>query len=106
MKSIKIISCTRKIILFLLVVLYIGSYAGARTQKLLVHKVSYASSGEVSRRYFHSITTGDFGIPILTGPGIWRLAGVANIIHSPLRIAETLFWKVYPREYDFNKQRP
>ncbi len=54
----------------------------------------------------HSVTPGDFGIPILTGVGIWHFAAILNIIYLPLGIAESFFWNIYPREYDFNWQKP
>lgn len=97
---------SRAILLVLLGALYVATCAGSRTQKLLIHRVAYASTGDTGRRHYHSVTTGDFGIPMLTGPGIWRVAGAASIIYAPLRVAEALFWQVYPSEYDFNRPRP
>lgn len=84
--------------------LYTVTYIGSRVQGILVHKVRYQTVSKTEKKLFHTVTTGDFGVPMLTGVDVWHLAGVLNIILAPLRVAESLFWHVYPRKYDFNRQ--
>lgn len=91
----------RKAIILLLVGIYLTTYVGVRIQHILIHRASYATTDEENIELFHSVTTGDFGIPMLTGIGIWRLASVCYFIYTPLRLPEALFWHIYPRDYGF-----
>ena len=81
--------------------LYVASYGFARTQKILIHRVCYETSTDGSKRFFHSVNIGDFGVPMLSGAGLGQIGMASKAIHSPLRMAETLFWRMYPREYTF-----
>ena len=83
-------------------IIYIGSYFAARVEKLLVHRVAFITNREGKKSYLHDISKGDFGIPLLTGNAIWRLAYIAYYLYSPLRYTEILFWRIYPREYAFD----
>jgi hypothetical protein len=71
-----------------------------RVNKILIHKVSYATNrGDNTIDYYHTITTGDFGIPLLTGIGIWIEATIGYYVFTPLRWIEKIFWILYPRDY-------
>jgi hypothetical protein len=106
MKGITINKPKKVILLAVFGALYIASYGYARSAKFLVHRVSYATIEHEKKQYFHKVVGGDFGVPMLTGATVWRIAGILYILHSPLRFAEVCLWQVYPRKYEFNKKRP
>lgn len=91
----------KKIVILIFLILYSATYLGARYEKLLIHRVSYMTEQDQSKTYFHKVTRGDFGIPMLSGPGIWIVADILYIVFMPLKICEKFFWFVYPREYKF-----
>jgi hypothetical protein len=100
----KIISRSRWKFLLLLVflILYICGYVVVRVNKLLIHRATYRTTLEKSRiTYYHSVSTADFGIPIFPSYGIWNVAGFCFYLYTPLRIGESIFWYLYPKEYEF-----
>ncbi len=93
---------TKIILVIFFLGLYVTTYIGARMQNILIHRVCYQTINNSEKELTHSVIKGDFGVPMLTGAEIWRLAAVLDIIHLPLRVVESLFWNIYPREYKFN----
>lgn len=91
----------KKVIIFIVLVLYSAAYVGARYEKVLIHKVSYMTEQDQSTKYFHKVRRGDFGIPMLSGQVIWMVADILYFVFQPLSICENLFWYIYPREYKF-----
>lgn len=90
----------QKLWILLFVLLYVTSYLGARQSKLLIYRVTYATNiyGKV---YSHSISTGDFGIPWLSGIEVWLLAYFSYVVYTPLTLIESGFWFIVPRQYNF-----
>jgi len=92
----------KRLLITIFLIAYTASYFTVRMEKLLIHRVSFITGQDGNKSYYHCVTGGDFGNPMLTGIAIWRLADIAYYVYSPIRFAETLFWKVCPREYKFN----
>ena len=78
----------KKIIILIFLIVYPVAYLGARYEKIIVHRVSYMTEQDQSTTYFHNVTRGDFGIPMLTGRMIWIIADICNFVFLPLRIWE------------------
>jgi hypothetical protein len=60
------------------------------------------TEADQSKTYFHKVSRGDFGVPMLTGPAIWMVANFSYVAFYPLGIGETVFWCFYPRQYNFD----
>ena len=90
----------RLILLVLAILLYISGYFVIRTEKLLIHRVSFRTKSNSEKVYHHRIIGGDFGVPMLRGSAPWIITDVAYYLYWPLRLAEVVLWKVYPRDYD------
>ena len=99
---------TWRIFLVGLLICYFSGYAAVRSEKLLIHRVTYRtlSRERATKKYSHSIDVGDFGIPLLTGLRIWKMAGICWYIYAPLREGERLFWYCIPRTYAFHRNTP
>ncbi len=95
--------CVKKkwFLITLFLIAYAASYCALRIEKLLIHRVTFITDRSGEKSYYHYVARGDFGNPMLTGTAIWRLADIAYYVYFPIRFAEKLFWKIYPREYNF-----
>jgi hypothetical protein len=96
-----LLSRRKKIVISILLIAYAFSYFMVRLEKLLIHRVSYVTEPDQSKRYFHKISQGDFGVPTLTGRSIWIVADICNWVYFPLRIGESILWYSVPRKYEF-----
>jgi len=80
------------------VALYCLGYVWARSERILVHGVSFATDGD-RKSYYPRVITGDFG------PGSLQPAATPYIVAScywlfaPLRWHEAFVWHFIPRQY-------
>lgn len=81
---------------------YALSYLTVRAEHILIHRVSFMTNFDLSKSYYHKITQGDFGVPMLTGNAIWTISEICSFTFLPLGLCESLFWNIYPREYKFS----
>lgn len=97
----------KKIILFVCICIYSLSYLGMRQKHLLIHRVTYRTKLHSDKVvYYHRVSRGDFGIPILGGiPIIWIFGDICKVFYLPLMVTESIFWYVYPRKYEFINHR-
>jgi hypothetical protein len=91
----------KKFIISFFIILYFVSYLIIRSGHILVHRVSYSTNSDAGKTYYHSVTVGDFGTPMITGNSIWMAGNTCYFIYFPRRLAEGLFWKYYPKNYIF-----
>ena len=103
MNGIKLISflkTKKKITISTLILMYLLTYILVRSELLLIHRVSFKTNSDSSRSYYHKITQGDFGIPMLTGRAIWIISDICLLVYFPLGLCESLFWYLIPRDYN------
>lgn len=84
------------LVVSILLVSYGLSYSWVRSQKILIHRVSFATE-DGNRRYFHSVSTGDFGPGLLQGPMTPLIVSGCYLVYTPLRWLESLIWVFIPR---------
>ena len=93
----------RRFIFAGLVIVYVVGFLAARVSHVLVHRVSFATESQ-GRVYFHRVVAGDFG-PGLLQSGITRfVVSASHVVFTPLRWAESLGWRIIPREYVFTNR--
>jgi hypothetical protein len=85
------------LVLTFLLLSYGAGYAWARSQRILIHRASFATEG-TSRRYFHSVSTGDFGPGLLQGPMTPWIVDGRYWTFTPLRWLESFVWSFIPRD--------
>ena len=97
----------KKIILLICICIYLLSYLGIRQKQILIHRVAYRTKPFTNQIvYYHQVSRGDFGIPILGGiPIFWIFGGICTVFFLPLLATESIFWYIYPRKYDFINHR-
>lgn len=93
----------RRGLCIIVAVIYATAFLVLRLTHVLVHRVSYATEPS-GRVYFHQVTGGDFGPGLLVGDAVRIGVPVAHWVFTPLRWAESLAWRVIPREYGFEKR--
>jgi hypothetical protein len=79
-----------------LVVLYCVGYAWARSERILIHRSSFATDGG-SRRYFHRVEAGDFGPGLLQGAETPFIIRGCYVLFTPLRWLESVVWSFIPQ---------
>jgi len=88
-------------LIFLLI--YLISYFYIRKENFLIHRVTYSTLENNSISYKHTISVGDFGVPLLQGYSSNIVASISFYAFFPLRIAESTYWTLFPSKYDFKK---
>ena len=90
----------RRLILLGVVVVYVMAFFASRFTHALVHRVSFATEPQ-GRVYFHSVGAGDFGPGLLQSSSTQFVVSASHLLFTPLRWAESLVWRIIPREYAF-----
>lgn len=85
------------LVLTVLLLSYGAGYAYVRSQRILVHRTSYATEG-ASRRYFHNVVAGDFGPGLLQGRATPLVVSGCYWTFTPLRWLEALVWTMTPKD--------
>jgi hypothetical protein len=91
---------------------YSTGYFGARQACLLVHRACSETRTDGTKRYDHSVDTGDFspGEPYFTRWEIavsYREQRLIYWFFTPLRWVETIVWYIIPRDYELrNAAKP
>ena len=78
-----------------LIVLYCVGYGWARSERILIHRSSFATEGG-SRHYFHRVEAGDFGPGLLQRPETPFIISGCYLVFTPLRWLESVVWSPIP----------
>lgn len=90
----------RRFILVGFVLVYLAGFLAARVSHALVHRVSFATESQ-GRVYFHRVAAGDCGPGMLQSGVTQFVVSASHVVFTPLRWAESLVWRIIPREYVF-----
>jgi hypothetical protein len=98
LRTMRFLHLTRQqwLVLIILVFSYGAGYAWARSQRILIHRTSFATEG-ASTHYFHSVSTGDFGPGLLQGSVTPLVVSGCYSAFTPLRWLESLAWSFISR---------
>lgn len=89
---------------FLIILLiYLASYFFIRNEKILIHRVTFSATENNSITYYHSVSVGDFGIPLLQGNSSNVIANISYYFYAPLRITESVYWSLFPSKFNLKK---